>query len=65
MYNNIRYESTRAAAKALNIGRATVLRHIESNKYPNVYYIEEHSYGFIPIFAKSERGWSVLCSKYG
>lgn len=65
MYNNTRYESTRAAAKALNRARATVLRHIESNKYQNVYYIEEHSYGFIPIFAKSERGWSVLFSSMG
>lgn len=65
MYNGTRYESTRDAARALNLARASVCRHLASENFPNVYYIETQSYGFCPIFAQSEKGFSVLFSSMG
>lgn len=60
MYDGTVYNSARDAAKALNVGRTPILRRVASDQWPNVYYIETQDYGFCPIFAKQNNGWSVL-----
>jgi hypothetical protein len=60
MYEGTVYSSAREASKALNIGRTSILRRVASDQWPNVYYIETQDYGFCPIFAKQNNGWSVL-----
>jgi len=64
-YNGKVYVSARAAAAGENIARSTVLRHVKSIKHPNVFYIEEQSYGQTPIFAKKNNGFSVLFNSMG
>lgn len=60
MYNGTFYTSSREAAIALGIGRTTVKRHLSSPDYPDVYYVEKHSFGEIPVFAQQGNGFSVL-----
>nr|AWI68422.1 putative GIY-YIG homing endonuclease [Pediastrum duplex] len=64
-YNGKVYSSARAAAAGENIARSTVLRHVNSIKHPNVFYLQKEVYGQIPIFAKSEKGLSVLFNSMG
>lgn len=60
MYNGTYYTSDRQAAKALGIGRTTVKRHLESPNHRDVYYVEAHTFGEIPVFAQQGNGFSVL-----
>lgn len=64
-YNGKVYTSAHSAAAGENIARSTVLRHVNSIKHPNVFYLQKEVYGQIPIFAKSEKGLSVLFNSMG
>jgi hypothetical protein len=65
MYNGKFYSSSRRAAAGEGLGRTTILRHLDSPNYPDVYYLEQELYGEIPVFGKQGNGFSVLFSSMG
>lgn len=60
IYKGKVYASARKAAEGENLARSTILRHLANPKIPDVYYLDQESFGIIPIFAKRNNGFSVL-----
>lgn len=65
IYNGKFYSSSRLAAAGEGLGRTTILRHLDSPNYPDVYYLEQELYGEIPVFGQQGNCFSVLFSSMG
>lgn len=52
VYKNVRYNSTRDAARKFGTARSTIRRHLKDKTKPDCYYLTPETYGEIPVFAQ-------------